>query len=49
MTQLHATPASPVTADRVEPYLRHLKLTLMAENYGDLAKQAALKQWSHLD
>ena len=49
MTQLHATPAPPVTADSVAPYLRHLKLTFMAENNGDLAKQAALKQWSHLD
>ena len=49
MTQLHAPPALPVTADSVAPYLRHLKLTFMAENYGALAKQAALKQGSHLD
>jgi DNA replication protein DnaC len=49
MTQLHATPSRPVTSDGVAQYLRDLKLTFMAENYGDLATQAAHKQWSHLD
>jgi hypothetical protein len=41
MTELNVTPAPAVTPDGVDPYLRHLKLTLMADNYVDLAKQAA--------
>jgi DNA replication protein DnaC len=49
MTQLPATPSRPVTSDGVAQYLRNLKLTFMAENYGDLATHAAHKQWSHLD
>jgi len=49
MTELNATPAPAVTPDGVDPYLRDLKLTFMADNYVDLAKQAAHKQWSHLD
>ena len=38
-----------MTPDGVDHYLRDLKLTFMADNYVDLAKQAAHKQWSHLD
>ncbi len=49
MTQLHITPAPAVTPDSVEPSLRDLKLAFMADHYLDLAKQAAHKQWSHLD
>jgi DNA replication protein DnaC len=49
MTQLHATLSRPVPSDGVDQYLRDLRLTFMAENYGDLAKQTAHKQWSHLD
>ena len=42
-------PAHPLASDDVEPYLRDLKLTFIAEHYRDLAHQAAHKQWSHLD
>jgi DNA replication protein DnaC len=49
MTQLHTTPSRTVTSDEVDQYLRDLKRAFMAEPYGDLAKQAAHKQWSHLD
>lgn len=49
MTELNATLAPAVTPNGVDPYLRDLKLTFMADNYVDLAKQAAHKQWSHLD
>jgi DNA replication protein DnaC len=49
MTQPHTTPSRTGTSDRVDQYLRDLKLAFMAEHYSDLAKQAAHKQWSHLD
>ena len=49
MTQLTTTPPRTVTSDEVDQYLRDLKLAFIAEHYGDLAKQAAHKQWSHLD
>jgi DNA replication protein DnaC len=49
MTQPHTTPSRMGTSDRVDQYLRDLKLAFMAEHYSDLAKQAAHKQWSHLD
>lgn len=32
----------------VDHYLRDLKLSFIAEHYGDLAKQAAHQQWSHI-
>jgi len=48
MTTLKTNPSRPVTADEVDQYLRDLKLACIAEHYGDLATQAALKQWSHL-
>ena len=37
------------TSDALEHYLHDLKLAFMADNYVDLATQAAHKQWSHLD
>jgi DNA replication protein DnaC len=49
MTQLTTTPPHPVTSDEVDQYLRDLKLAFIAEHYGELAKHAAHKQWSHLD
>jgi DNA replication protein DnaC len=49
MTQPHTTPSRTGTSDRVDQYLRDLKLAFMVEHYSDLAKQAAHKQWSHLD
>jgi len=49
MPQLNTTPSHPVTLDEVDQYLRDLKLAFMAEHYGELAKHAAHKQWSHLD
>jgi DNA replication protein DnaC len=33
----------------VDQYLSDLKLVFIAEHYGELAKQAAEKQWSHVD
>lgn len=33
----------------LDQHLSYLKLPFMAQHYDDLAKQAAHKQWSHLD
>jgi DNA replication protein DnaC len=49
MTQLKTPPARPVTSNEVDQYLCALKLAFIAEHYGELAQQAAHKQWSHLD
>jgi DNA replication protein DnaC len=49
MTQLKTPPSRAVTSHEVEQYLRALKLAFIAEHYGELAQQAAHKQWSHLD
>jgi hypothetical protein len=49
MAQLTTTPSRTVTSDEVDQYLQDLKLVFIAEHYGDLAKHAAHKQWSHLD
>jgi DNA replication protein DnaC len=49
MTQLTPPPSRTVTSHEVDQYLRALKLTFIAEHYGELAQQAAHKQWSHLD
>jgi DNA replication protein DnaC len=49
MTQLKTPPARPVTSNEVDQYLGALKLAFIAEHYGELAQQAAHKQWSHLD
>ena len=40
---------STVTPDALDRHLRDLKLAFIAEHYGDLAKQAAHKQSSHLE
>src|ERR1043166_8870284 len=49
MTQLTTTPSHLVTLAEVDQSLRDLKLAFIAEHYGELAKHAAHKQWSHLD
>jgi DNA replication protein DnaC len=49
MTQLKTPPLRTVTSHEVDQYLRHLKLAFIAEPYGELAQQAAHKQWSHLE
>jgi DNA replication protein DnaC len=38
-----------IPAHDLDPHLSYLKLPFMAQHYDDLAKQAAHKQWSHLD
>jgi DNA replication protein DnaC len=35
--------------DDIDQHLRDLKLSFIAEHYAQLAKQAAQKQWSHVD
>jgi DNA replication protein DnaC len=49
MTQLTTPPSRTVTSQEVDQYLHAWKLAFIAEHYGELAKQAAHKQWSHLD
>jgi DNA replication protein DnaC len=49
MPQLNSTPPRTVTSDEVDQSLRDLQLAFIAEHYGELATQAAHKQWSHLD
>jgi DNA replication protein DnaC len=44
MSTLKTSPSHPI-----DQHLRDLKLVFIAEHYGDLAQQAAQKQWSHLD
>jgi DNA replication protein DnaC len=38
-----------LTADALERHLQDLKLAFIAEHYGELAKQAAHKQCSHIE
>ena len=45
--QDHQTRAIP--PEDIDQHLRDLKLAFIAEHYGQLAKQAAQKQWSHVD
>jgi DNA replication protein DnaC len=49
MTSPKTAQPRSVTPDDVDQYLRDLKLAFIAEHYGEVAKQAAHKQWSHLD
>jgi DNA replication protein DnaC len=49
MTQRHSTSLRTVTSQEVDQYLRDLRLAFIAEHYGELATQAAHKQWSHLE
>jgi DNA replication protein DnaC len=49
MDQSKEKQASAMPPGDVDHYLRDLKLAFIAEHYGELAKQAAGKQWSHVD
>jgi DNA replication protein DnaC len=40
---------SALPPDEIDHHLRDLKLSFIAEHYAVLAKQAAHKQWSHVD
>ena len=44
MTILKTPPPQPI-----DQHLRDVKLAFIAEHYGEMAQQAAQKQWSHLD
>jgi len=49
MDQSKEKQASAMPPGDVDHYLRDLKLAFIAEHYGELATQAAGKQWSHVD
>jgi DNA replication protein DnaC len=43
------TPPATSPAGDVEPHLRYLKLSFMAQHYAELATQAAQNMWPHVD
>ena len=49
MAHNNARQASAMPSGELDHQLSDLKLAFIAEHYGDLAKQAAGKQWSHVD
>ena len=49
MAQSKKVSPQTLTSDDLDRHLLDLKLTFIAEHYGDLAKQAAHKQCSHID
>ena len=49
MAQPKQAPTHTLMSDDVDRYLRDLKLPFFSDNYGDLAKQAAIKQCSHVE
>ena len=49
MAHNNARQASAMPSGALDHHLRDLKLAFIAEHYGDLANQAAGKQWSHVD
>ena len=49
MAQSKPATADILTSDDMDRYLLDLKLSYIAEHYGDLAKQAAHKQCSHVE
>jgi IstB-like ATP binding protein len=49
MAHNNARQASAMPSGELDHHLRDLKLAFIAEHYGDLANQAAGKQWSHVD
>jgi DNA replication protein DnaC len=49
MTHPNDLPWRAVVPGAIDHQLRDLKLAFIAEHYGDLATQAAQKQWSHVD
>ena len=49
MAHNNARQSSARPSGELDHHLRDLKLAFIAEHYGDLANQAAGKQWSHVD
>jgi DNA replication protein DnaC len=49
MAHNNARQSSAIPSGEIDHHLRDLKLAFIAEHYGDLANQAAGKQWSHVD
>lgn len=49
MSTLKTISAQTVNPDQLDQYLHDLKLAFIAAHYGEMAKQAAHKHWSHLD
>lgn len=49
MAQPKKAPTHPLASDDIDRHLLDLKLTFIADNYSDLAKQAAHKQSSHVE
>src|SRR5215510_347651 len=49
MSERHNTQASTTPLSDVEYYLTYLKLSFIAAQYAELAKQAVQKEWSHVD
>jgi DNA replication protein DnaC len=49
MEQSQGKPTVAMPHSELDHYLRELKCSFIAAHYGELAKQAAQKQWSHVD
>ena len=49
MATQNKTASDPTLTGDLDHHLRDLKLAFITEHYGELAQQAAQKQWSHLD
>src|SRR6266705_5971684 len=49
MAHNNARQSRAMPSGELDHHLRDLKLAFIAEHYGDLANQAAGKQWSHVD
>jgi DNA replication protein DnaC len=49
MSKSQAQPQLTMPPRELDQHLSYLKLPFMAQHYDELAKQAATKQWSHLD
>jgi DNA replication protein DnaC len=49
MSKSQAQPQLTMPPSELDHHLSYLKLPFMAQHYDELAKQAATKQWSHVD
>ena len=49
MAEHNAAQTPPEPLDTVDHHLAYLKFGFIAEQYAELAKQAAQKAWSHVD
>jgi DNA replication protein DnaC len=49
MSKSQAQPPLTMPPSELDHHLSYLKLPFMAQHYDELAKQAATKQWSHVD